>query len=169
MTKHCIICNRSFSKTSNTSQKMWLLQKYCSNPCRHKGHGRVMKGTTHTVEARRKISIALKGRQISKEWTEKRVASLKMSGLLRGENHKNWRGGRWTDPFGYIRNPLYRGRGRSTVLEHRRLMAEHLGRPLEPNEIVHHINEIKTDNRIENLTIMTRSEHARLHQTLHKI
>ena len=47
--------------------------------------------------------------------------------------------------------------------EHRYLMEQHVGRKLNSNELVHHLNENSRDNRIENLTIMSRSEHARLH------
>lgn len=49
------------------------------------------------------------------------------------------------------------------VLEHVYVMEQAIGRRLRPEECVHHINHIRTDNRLENLQLMTRSEHARMH------
>ena len=48
------------------------------------------------------------------------------------------------------------------VREHRYLMEQHLGRKLDRNEQVHHINGDWRDNRIENLQILTNSEHQKL-------
>lgn len=73
---------------------------------------------------------------------------------------------RYIDGIGYIRilkpdHPFHDNRG--YVKEHRLVMEEYLGRYLTKDEIVHHINENPSDNRPENLQIMTRPEHVKHH------
>lgn len=73
-----------------------------------------------------------------------------------------------TSEFGYVQLAGYHGhpmaKKNGVILEHRLVMSQHLGRYLDKSEIVHHINENRSDNRIENLEVMSSSEHCSLHR-----
>jgi HNH endonuclease len=53
---------------------------------------------------------------------------------------------------------------RGYAYAHRIAAEESLGRKLLPGELVHHDDEVRTNNQGENLIAMTRAEHARLHK-----
>lgn len=94
------------------------------------------------------------------------------SGPRAGEGHPEWKGGRVVDKNGYIHvwapdhpecqrvNEARRQkaggkyyRKEKYIQEHRLVMEQFLGRNLLPTEVVHHKNNDKTDNRIENLEL----------------
>jgi len=52
--------------------------------------------------------------------------------------------------------------------EHRLIITKYLNRKLSRQELVHHKNGDRADNRLENLQIVTRSEHKKLHPNLLK-
>jgi hypothetical protein len=85
----------------------------------------------------------------------------------RGPLNHNWKGGKRLTNWGYIyvkapyNHPHKNNSG--YIFEHRLVMEKHLNRYLEPFEFVHHINGIKTDNRIENLIVITKAQHNTAH------
>lgn len=52
----------------------------------------------------------------------------------------------------------------SSVYYARALMEAHLRRPLTSAELVHHLNGDPTDDRIENLQVVSRAEHIQIHR-----
>lgn len=75
----------------------------------------------------------------------------------RGEKNPRWKEGR-IQKRGYI---YIWTSDKSYIAEHRLIMENQLGRTLFKNELVHHINHNKSDNRVENLRLETRQSHLK--------
>lgn len=84
----------------------------------------------------------------------------------KGAANHNWKGGRTLHTKGYVLAyaPDHPNAVGSYVLEHRLVAEQMLGRPLGPDEDVHHKDGDKTNNQPENLEVLTHDEHARLHR-----
>jgi hypothetical protein len=85
----------------------------------------------------------------------------------RGKLHNQWKGGKIVDQFGYIKlyKPGFPGASSSGyILEHRFKIIKKLKRNLRKNEIIHHIDGNKQNNKLSNLLLLTKSKHISLHQ-----
>lgn len=93
----------------------------------------------------------------------KSCGCLKLEMLKSEEGFKNraWKGGRHINDQGYVgitnrHHP--RAKSNGIVLEHILVMEQKLGRTLNKNETVHHINGVRSDNRPENLELWVKSQ-----------
>lgn len=71
----------------------------------------------------------------------------------------------WTDKRGYRWIYVTENGRRRAKREHRDVMEKHLGRKLCPEELIHHVNGVKDDNRVENLSLEDWSKHTTEHHT----
>lgn len=124
----------------------------------HKGQIPWIVGKKHTDETRRKMSQKAKERATD-EWKTKMLAI----------NQKHTDGDTYIDSKGYVMiyKPTYEGSyANGFIAEHVYLMEQSIGRKLNKNEVVHHKDGNKRNNDMENLVLMTRSSHMKLHRNM---
>lgn len=142
----------------NQAKKQKSKGPYCSRAC---GNRAFFTGRKISESTRKKYRERIPWNK-GKPWSASHRQVLSEKAL--GGNHAmdrngHWHGGRYIKPDGYVEIRV-NGKGK---LEHRHVMEQILGRPLKRNELVHHINQDRTDNRPENLELMSASEHMRHH------
>ncbi len=129
----------------------------------------VYERTAEMCKARRGKPSWNKGKKHSE--SHRKALSLNHADV-RLEKNPFWNGGKMRIASGYIllrvtNHPFANIAG--YIYEHRLVMETHLGCYLTAEEVVHHINGIKDDNRIENLMLFaSKSEHQKFHWKLKK-
>lgn len=110
-------------------------------------------------------SVCTKGSKLNLNKTKKHKQKI-YSKCNSGKNSGNFKNYRIINSEGYVmlKKDNYPGSQKSGYIpEHKYKMEQKIGRILKENELVHHINGDKTDNRLENLQLLTRSEHITEH------
>lgn len=123
-------------------------------------HYRVENLQDHFCSNRCTIAYYKKGKPTPLAVRQKMRESQRHAG-----DHWNWKGGKFFKSSGYVLalspdHPFADSRG--YVLEHRLIMEQHLGRFLDPSEVVHHNDHDRANNDISNLTLFaSHGEHMR--------
>jgi cytochrome c553 len=184
-TKICLQCGIVFPKKSEWKKEYRATRKYCSQECYLKpkiekaktikvcircGHNKPIKRgelrrqesypgykglcvSCHAKEnvqrliPQRDIGLAIYRKAYKERPMEERKARKRKDGYLTT-----------TLPQTHWCYPMV-SKGHGGIMIHRLVMAEHLHRLLTKGEIVHHINGIRDDNRIENLMLTTPQAH----------
>lgn len=150
----CTICTKEFYIKPYRFKKA----KFCSYKCAWKnlqGCASWNKGTKGICKSNRTSF-------------QKGQSKLKNAYVFpKGVRNPLWTGGKFTKGSGYVyihkpKHPFCNKKG--YVAEHRLVMEKRLRRYLRPEEVVHHINGIRDDNRIKNLQLFpNNSEHIEFH------
>lgn len=180
--KVCAVCHKSYMAYRDTST-------FCSNPCKFQNRRNPLldeeenkivelyeSGLTWEQVAQvigfpksrlRKYIDRIKSKIDFKTRVGKKLNQS-------GPNNDSWKGGK-IKLSGYVSikspgHPRGRGGNRGYVMEHILVMEAYIGRYIvfhgrqhPDNEVVHHINGVRNDNRLENLVLMLSREHSFLH------
>lgn len=148
----CQTCGKKFEVNASDHRiKEGKQIKYCSHACAGMA---IRTGETRPCPICGKLFYTTRNEFCSPECGTK--------GKMQRNTHKTYM------ENGYICHYVNGYNKKGNVKQHRLVMENHLGRRLSENEVVHHKNGDKTDNSIDNLEVMTRSEHNSLHRKKEK-
>lgn len=165
--KKCLTCGEIFKVFPSYNHR-----KFCSRSCyllnmkskrttvrRKNKQGKTKSYYEHTCLHCKKnfLSRDMRAKTCSYKCAGK-IHSLKLQ--ANPSLHPHWRQGNYLRSDGYKAKRVARGK---YIAEHRLIMEKHLKRSLKAGEVVHHLNGNRLDNRIENLHLLSASEHGSLH------
>ena len=141
------------------------------------------KGKLRSEKTRRKMSAATKlwhennphpKPMLGKHHSKETIAKMKESSstIEGGSSHPRWKGGRIINSRGYVLiwkpdHPFCGARG--YVREARLVVKKAIGRYMKKDEVPHHINEDKADNRNCNLLVCLDGYHKSLHHKIRRL
>lgn len=148
--KKCSRCKRhlsldNFGKNKSSSDGLNRYCRPCANERNRESKRRIFE---------RSVSVCkVCGVKVSPGGTK-----CKKHGQVGAARGRRWKGGRVTrNGYSYIWEPEHPNASKEGyVPEHRKVMSDHLGRPLTSDESVHHKNGQRDDNRLENLELWSR-------------
>lgn len=164
----CEVCGCHVSRKRSPANLRGNAGRFCSQRC----HGTARKGTGTGPRPNHHFECAVCGKKCSVYRSPSAPTPTYCSAACTGDDHRgggnpSYSGGRHLADTGYVRvlatdHPAVDVRG--YVYEHRLVMERNIGRRLRPGEVVHHVNHVRSDNRIENLMLFaTHSEHIKYH------
>lgn len=156
MTKKCLFCARPINREITPNFKR---NKYCSSKCRYEHVKSIHIGICKIDKCNKQAAHNMMCEyHYGSERYFKKVGNYKKRGP-----DKNGTGCVWAGYRLFAGKNIKKFTGKNRISEHRLVMQKHIGRRLKSNEVVHHINFNKLDNRIENLILTNHREHRLLH------
>ncbi len=163
----CFGCGKEFSRRKSAFHSEGkTIHHFCSESCRR----------SHPVTKTGVTMVKLVCHSCGKEYERSKAQAIRNGRRalffycsMACRSAKQWNDGqrsKFTGKNGYVMVHLPDHPNASKhgwIQEQVLIMTINLGRPLIKGEVVHHLNGEQGDNRPQNLVVMKRSEHARIH------